>query len=63
MRKITFLPAEEHRDEDLRREEINSKHLPPEVEEKIKPLAKLAFDWLTQKKTNLWTKGSTQGFS
>ena len=40
----------EHRDKDLRREDINSKHLPPEVEEKIKPLAKLAFEGLTQKR-------------
>ena len=30
--------------------DINSKRLPPEVEEKIKPLAKLAFDGLTQKR-------------
>ena len=40
----------EHRDEPPRREEINSKHLPPEMEKKIKPLAKLAFDGLTQKR-------------
>ena len=44
-----FLRHDEHRGEDLRREDINSERLPPEVEERIKPLAKLAFDGLTQK--------------
>ena len=47
--KIFFFRHDEHR-EDLRREDINSKDLPPEVEKKIKPLAKLAFDGLTQKR-------------
>ena len=47
--KIFFFRHDEHR-EDLRREDINSKDLPPEVEKKIKPLAKLAFDVLTQKR-------------
>ena len=48
--KIFFFRHEERRAEDLRREEINSKDLPPEVEKKIKPLTKLAFDGLTQKR-------------
>ena len=48
--KLFFFRHDEHRGEDLRREDINSEHLPPEVEEKIKPLAKLAFDGLTQKR-------------
>ena len=48
--KIFFFRHDEHRAEDLRREDINSKDLPPEVEKKIKPLAKLAFDGLTQKR-------------
>ena len=47
--KIFFFRHDEHR-EDLRREDINSKDLPPEVEKKIKPLAKLAFDGLTEKR-------------
>ena len=47
--KLFFVRHDEHR-EDLRREDINSKDLPPEVEKKIKPLAKLAFDGLTQKR-------------
>ena len=46
--KLFFSRHDEHRDQDLHRENINSKHLPPQVEEKIKPLAKLAFDGLTQ---------------
>ena len=46
---IFFFRHDEHR-EDLRREDINSKDLPPKVEKKIKPLAKLAFDGLTQKR-------------
>ena len=45
-----FRHDEEYRDEPLRREDINSKHLPPKVEKKIKPLTKLAFDGLTQKR-------------
>ena len=48
--KLFFFRHDEHRDKDLRREDINSKHLPPEVEKKIKPLAKLAFDGLTEKR-------------
>ena len=47
--KIFFFRHDEYR-EDLRREDINTKDLPPEVEKKIKPLAKLAFDGLTQKR-------------
>ena len=46
--KLFFFRHDEHRGEDLRREDINSKRLPPEVEKRIKPLAKLAFDGLTQ---------------
>ena len=45
-----FRHDEEYRDEPLRQEDINSKHLPPKVEKKIKPLTKLAFDGLTQKR-------------
>ena len=45
-----FRHDEEYRDEPLRREDINSKHLPPKVEKKIKPLTKLAFDGLKQKR-------------
>ena len=45
-----FSRHDEQREEDLRREGINSKDLPADVEEKIKPLAKLAFDGLTQKR-------------
>jgi len=45
-----FSRHDEHCEEDLRREDINSKDLPADVEEKIKPLAKLAFDGLTQKR-------------
>ena len=48
--KLFFFRHDEHRHEDLRRVNINSKEMPPEVEEKIKPLAKLAFDGLTQKR-------------
>ena len=48
--KLFFFRHDEHHDKDLRREDINSKHLPPEVEKKIKPLAKLAFDGLTEKR-------------
>ena len=48
--KLFFFRHDEHRNENLRREDINSKDLPPEVEKKIKPLAKLAFDGLTQKR-------------
>ena len=48
--KLFFLRHDKHHEGDLHREDINSKRLPPEVEEKIKPLAKLAFDGLTQKK-------------
>ena len=48
--KIFFFRHDEHRAEDLRRKDIISKDLPPEVEKKIKPLAKLAFDGLTQKR-------------
>ena len=48
--KLFFFRHDEHRDKDLCREDINSKHLPPEVEKKIKPLAKLAFDGLTEKR-------------
>ena len=48
--KLFFFRHDEHRGEDLRREDINSKRLPPEVEKKIKPLTKLAFDGLTQKR-------------
>ena len=48
--KLFFFRHDEHRNEDLRREDINSKRLPPEVEKKIKPLTKLAFDGLTQKR-------------
>ena len=48
--KLFFLRQDERLNNDLRREDIYSKHLPPEVEKKIKPLAKLAFDGLTQKK-------------
>ena len=47
--KLFFLRHDEHRYEDPRREDINSKDLPPAVEEKIEPLAKLAFDGLRQK--------------
>ena len=39
-----------HDERRVRQKDINSEHLPPEVEEKIKPLAKLAFDGLTQKR-------------
>ena len=39
-----------HDERRVRQEYINSEHLPPEVEEKITPLAKLAFDGLTQKR-------------
>ena len=42
-----FFRHDEHR---VRQVNINSKCLPPEVENNIKPLAKLAFDWLTQKR-------------
>ncbi|XP_044177798.1 protein NLRC3-like [Acropora millepora] len=45
--KLFFLRHNEHRNKDLLQKDINSKHLPPEVEEKIRPLAKLAFDGLT----------------
>ena len=45
-----FFRHEQYRDKDLRREDIDSKDLPPEVEKKIKPLAKLAFDGLKQKR-------------
>ena len=48
--KLFYFRHDEHRDEPLRREDINSKHLPPETEKKIKPLAKLAFDGLKQEK-------------
>ena len=48
--KLFFFRHDEHRDTDLRREDINSKHLPPEVEKRIKPLTKLAFDGLTEKR-------------
>ena len=48
--KLFSIRHGEHRGEPLRREDINSKHLPPEVEKKVKPLAKLAFDGLTQKR-------------
>ena len=42
-----FFRQNEHR---VRQENINSKCLPPEVENNIKPLTKLAFDGLTQKR-------------
>ena len=42
-----FFRHDEHR---VRQENINSKCLPPEVEKNIKPLTKLAFDGLTQKR-------------
>jgi len=45
--KLFFLRHNEHRNKDLLQKDINSKHLPPKVEEKIRPLAKLAFDGLT----------------
>ena len=48
--KLFFFQHDEHRHKDRRREDINSKDLLPEVEGKIKPLAKLAFDGLTQKR-------------
>ena len=48
--KLFFFRHDEHRNEDLRREDINSKRLPPEVEKKFKPLTKLAFDGLRQKR-------------
>ena len=48
--KLFFFRHDEHRNEDLRRDDIYSKRLPPEVEKKIKPLTKLAFDGLTQKR-------------
>ncbi|XP_067051646.1 nucleotide-binding oligomerization domain-containing protein 1-like [Acropora muricata] len=44
--KFFFLRHNEHRNKDLVQKDINSEHLPPEVEEKIRPLAKLAFDGL-----------------
>jgi len=50
MKFFFFRHDEQYRDEGLRREDINSKDLPPKVEKKIKPLAKLAFDGLTQKR-------------
>ena len=48
--KLFSFRHDEHRDEPLRREDIDSKNLPPEVEKKVKPLAKLAFDGLKQKR-------------
>ena len=42
-----FFRHDKHR---IRRENINSERLPPEVEKKIKPLTKLAFVGLTQKR-------------
>ena len=48
MKFFFFRHDEQYRDKDLRREDINSKDLPPEVEKRIKPLAKLAFDGLKQ---------------
>ena len=42
-----FFGHDEHR---VRQENINSKCLPPEVENNIKPLTKLAFDGLTRKR-------------
>ena len=56
--KIFFFRHDEHR-EDLRREDINSKDLPPEVE---KPLAKLAFDGLTQKRLIFGEKELPEGY-
>ena len=50
MKFFFFRHDEQYRDKDLRREDINSKDLPPEVEKRIKPLAKLAFDGLKQKR-------------
>ncbi|XP_015772730.1 PREDICTED: protein NLRC3-like isoform X4 [Acropora digitifera] len=51
--KLFFLRHNEHRNKDLLQKDINSKHLPPEVEEKIRPLAKLAFDGLAHVKKRL----------
>ena len=48
--KLFFFRHDEHRNEDLRRKDNNSERLPPEVEKKVKPLTKLAFDGLTQKR-------------
>ena len=50
MKFFFFRHDEQYRDKDLRREDIIAKDLPPEVEKKIKPLAKLAFDGLKQKR-------------
>ena len=45
--QLFFFRHDEHR---VRQATINSKCLPPEVERNIKPLTKLAFDGLTQRK-------------
>ena len=50
MKFFFFRHGKQYRDKDPGQEDIRSNDLPPELEKEIKPLAKLAFDGLTQKR-------------